>query len=87
MMDAQSMHAIGWTGSPDGRHASPTSSQVSPSHFSAAESLAYMQGRAAPRTAAWSNGAVYPQHAVGSPASAATHNHSMGNGGYHFPPS
>ena len=90
MMDAQSMQPMGWAGSADGRHTSPTS-QISPSHFSAAESLAYMQGGGASRTAAWPNGAAYPPHAAAPipstpPAPAATHHSSMGNGGYHFPP-
>ncbi|GJE85675.1 hypothetical protein PsYK624_017540 [Phanerochaete sordida] len=82
-LDAQSMHTMGWAGSGDNRH---TSSQISQSHLSAAESLAYMQGGSAPRTAAWSNGASYPQHAV-SPSTSAAPNSHMGNGGYHFPSS
>lgn len=86
MVDTQSMPTIGWAGSSDGRHAH-SASQISPSHLSAAESLAYMQGGTSSRTAAWSNGSAYSQPTVTSPTPASAPNGHMGNGSYHFPSS
>ncbi|KIP10978.1 hypothetical protein PHLGIDRAFT_125116 [Phlebiopsis gigantea 11061_1 CR5-6] len=98
MEGAQPMHGQNWMGSSDSHqvsHTSPTgpppTGQISRSHYSAAESLAYMQGsNSAP--SGWANssypqhsGTVVPNNAQASPS--IPHHSPMGAGGYHFPPS